>query len=229
MAGVAGGICCDLFGSAHSHDLAAATAARVAAVAAAGVATVAALAAAPSAAARVLTTAEAAVSNMRACLANGAKMVIGTTGWHNKLSDMRDLTKRRNAALLYGSNFSIGMQLMLDLAKKMTAALMDDGYTFSIDETHHVSKLDAPSGSALTLRDAVLSTIGVENEIVINASRTGDVEGIHSLVATGASDRLILTHEATSRRPFAEGAVRAAEWLSTRTGVYDFRDIFDKF
>ena len=175
------------------------------------------------------TTAEAAVSNMRACLANGAKMVIGTTGWHNKLSDMRDLTKRRNAALLYGSNFSIGMQLMLDLAKKMTAALMDDGYTFSIDETHHVSKLDAPSGSALTLRDAVLSTIGVENEIVINASRTGDVEGIHSLVATGASDRLILTHEATSRRPFAEGAVRAAEWLSTRTGVYDFRDIFDRF
>jgi 4-hydroxy-tetrahydrodipicolinate reductase len=175
------------------------------------------------------TTPDAVASNMRACLANGAKIVVGTTGWYNKLPDMRSLTERRGGALLYGTNFSIGMQLMLDLAKKMTAALMDDDYTFSIDETHHASKLDAPSGTALTLRDAVLSTIGVDNEIVINASRTGDVEGIHSLVATGPSDRLILTHEARSRRPFAEGAVRAAEWLSTRTGVYEFCEVFDQF
>jgi 4-hydroxy-tetrahydrodipicolinate reductase len=141
------------------------------------------------------TTPDAVVANMRACLANGAKIVVGTTGWYDKLPDMRSLTERRGGALLYGANFSIGMQLMLDLAKKMTAALMDDGYTFTIDETHHATKLDAPSGTALTLRDAVLSTIGVDNEIVINASRTGDVEGIHSLVATGPSDRLILTHE----------------------------------
>jgi 4-hydroxy-tetrahydrodipicolinate reductase len=175
------------------------------------------------------TTPDAVVANMRACLANGAKIVVGTTGWYDKLPDMRSLTERRGGALLYGANFSIGMQLMLDLAKKMTAALMDDGYTFTIDETHHATKLDAPSGTALTLRDAVLSTIGVDNEIVINASRTGDVEGIHSLVATGPSDRLILTHEATSRRQFAEGAVRAAEWLSTRTGVYEFCQVFDKF
>ena len=175
------------------------------------------------------TTPEAVVANMRACLANGAKIVVGTTGWYDKLPDMRSLTERRSGALLYGTNFSIGMQLMFDLAKKMTSALMDDGYTFSIDETHHASKLDAPSGTALTLRDAVLSTIGVEHEIVINANRTGEVEGIHSLIATGPSDRLILTHEATSRRPFAEGAVRAAEWLSTRTGVFEFCQVFDKF
>ena len=176
-----------------------------------------------------VTTPDAVVPNMRACLANGAKMVVGTTGWHNKLSDMRSLTERRGGALLYGTNFSIGMQLMLGLAKKMTAALLDDDYTFSIDETHHASKLDAPSGTALTLRDAVLAIAGVDNEIVINANRTGDVEGIHSLIATGPSDRLILTHESKSRRPFAEGAVRAAEWLSTRTGVYEFCQVFDKF
>ncbi len=178
------------------------------------------------------TTPEAVVSNMRACLAVGAKMVIGTTGWHDKLSDMRSLTERRGGSLLYGANFSIGVQIMLDLAKKMASSLKDAGYLFSIDETHHTSKLDAPSGTALTLRDAVLSTIGPNNldqasEIVIHANRTGDVEGIHSLIATSSCDRIILTHESLSRRPFAEGAVRAAEWLSTQpSGTYDFQTIF---
>jgi 4-hydroxy-tetrahydrodipicolinate reductase len=172
------------------------------------------------------TTPEAVVANMRACLANGAKMVIGTTGWHDKLSDMRALTERRNAALLYGSNFSIGVQIMFDLAKKMAASLKDSGYAFTISEAHHKDKLDAPSGTALTLRDAVLSTLGSETEIVIHAARDGDAAGTHSLIATSGCDSLILTHEATSRRPFAEGAVRAAEWLSTRTGVYDFCEVF---
>jgi len=174
------------------------------------------------------TTPEAVVTNMRACLANGAKMVIGTTGWYDKLPDMRALAERRGAGLLYGTNFSIGVQLMLQLTRTMSAALKDAGYTFSIAETHHTSKLDSPSGTALTLRDAVLSQIGTDQEVVIHATRAGEVEGIHSLVAKGASDTLTLTHESHSRRPFAEGAVRAAEWLSTRTGVYDLRDVFDK-
>ena len=180
------------------------------------------------------TTPDAAVPNMRACLANGVRMVIGTTGWYDKLPDMRALAMRRGAALLYGTNFSIGMQLMLELSKKMTAALMDNGYAFSIEETHHLSKLDSPSGTALTLRDAVISTIGLDKdgacrEVLIHANRTGDIEGIHTLTATGTCDRLVLTHEAKSRRPFAEGAVRAAEWLSKNTGVHEFCDVFKKF
>ena len=174
------------------------------------------------------TNPEAVISNMRACLAIGAKMVIGTTGWYDKLHDMRALAERRGASLLYGTNYSIGVQLMLELAKKMTGALKDAGYTFSIAETHHESKLDAPSGTALTLRDAVLAVAGVDREIVIDAKRTGDVAGIHSLIATSACDRITLTHESSSRRPFAEGAVRAAEWLSTHNGVYDLQDVFDK-
>jgi 4-hydroxy-tetrahydrodipicolinate reductase len=174
------------------------------------------------------TTPEAVVSNMRACLATGSRMVIGTTGWYDKLSDMRSLTERRGGGLLYGTNFSIGVQLMLRLTKTMAAALKDTGYTFAIAETHHTSKLDAPSGTALTLRDAVLSAVGPDREVVIDSHRTGDVEGIHSLVATGPNDILTLTHASKSRRPFAEGAVRAAEWLSTRNGVYDFSEIFDK-
>jgi 4-hydroxy-tetrahydrodipicolinate reductase len=174
------------------------------------------------------TNPEAVIANMRACLAIGAKMVIGTTGWYDKLHDMRTLAERRGASLLYGTNYSIGVQLMLELAKKMTTALKDAGYSFSIAETHHESKLDAPSGTALTLRDAVLSVAGVDREIVIDAKRTGDVAGIHSLIATSACDRITLTHESSSRRPFAEGAVRAAEWLATHNGVYDLQDVFDK-
>jgi 4-hydroxy-tetrahydrodipicolinate reductase len=175
------------------------------------------------------TTPDAVVSNMRACLANGAKMVIGTTGWYDKLPDMKALADRRGGSILYGTNFSIGVQIMLKLTQQMASALKNAGYTFSISETHHESKLDAPSGTALTLRDTVLTACGVEEEVLIQASRTGDVAGIHSLVATGPSDNLTLTHESASRKPFAEGAVRAAEWLSTaRPGCYDIREVFDK-
>jgi len=172
------------------------------------------------------TTPEAVVQNMRACLATGARMVVGTTGWYDKLPDMKALAERRGASLLYATNFSIGVQLLFELAQTISSQLKDAGYHFSIAETHHKSKLDAPSGTALTLRDAVYYGLGTtEPEIPIEAHRTGEVAGIHSLTATGPSDRLILTHESTSRRPFAEGAVRGAEWLSTRNGVYDFRQV----
>jgi 4-hydroxy-tetrahydrodipicolinate reductase len=177
------------------------------------------------------TTPSAVVANMHACLSNGLRMVIGTTGWYDHLPELRALAQHHKTGLLYGTNFSIGMQMMLKLSKQMTSSLKDAGYTFSISETHHVSKLDAPSGTALTLRDAVLSTLSPtenpqDNDIPITSNRTGDVEGIHSLIATGTCDRLILTHESKSRRPFAEGAVRAAEWLSTHTGVHDFHEVF---
>ncbi|MGA8937874.1 MAG: 4-hydroxy-tetrahydrodipicolinate reductase [Acidobacteriaceae bacterium] len=179
------------------------------------------------------TTPEAVVANLRACLPLGLRMVIGTTGWYDHLPELRTLAAHHKTALLYGTNFSIGMQMMLKLAKEMACTLKDAGYTFTIEETHHVSKLDAPSGTALTLRDAVLCKIdghpaSQNNLVPITSHRTGDVEGVHSLIATGPCDRLLLTHESKSRRPFAEGAVRAAEWLSTQTGVHDFHEVFEK-
>jgi 4-hydroxy-tetrahydrodipicolinate reductase len=177
------------------------------------------------------TTPAAVVANMRACLPIGIRMVIGTTGWYSHLPEIKTLAAQHKTALLYGTNFSIGMQMMLTLSKEMTSTLKDAGYDFTITETHHVSKLDAPSGTSLTLRDAVLSThdrneTSLNNAITVTSNRTGDVEGIHSLIATGTCDRLILTHESKSRRAFAEGAVRAAEWLSTHTGVHDFHEVF---
>ena len=173
------------------------------------------------------TTPEAVLPNMRACLATGAKMVIGTTGWYDKLADMKALTARRGGSLLYGTNFSIGVQIMLDVAKKMATALKDSGYTFSVSETHHTDKLDAPSGTALTLRDCVLASAGPEVDVPIHSARTGDVAGIHTLEAAGPNDSLTLTHESISRRAFAEGAVRAAEWLvNAKPGVYDVSEIY---
>ena len=169
------------------------------------------------------TTPDAAIQNMRACLACGARMVVGTTGWYGKLGDMRDLAHRKGAGLLYGTNFSVGVQVMLQVAAQMGTALKHAGYTFAIEETHHASKLDSPSGTALTLRDA--ASLG---DIPITANREGDHTGTHLLIATSDADRLTLKHESFSRRAFAEGAVRAAEWLSIRTGVHDFRDVFSK-
>jgi 4-hydroxy-tetrahydrodipicolinate reductase len=166
------------------------------------------------------TTPEAVIPNLRACLANGAKVVVGTTGWYASLPDMRGLAERKQAGLLYGTNFSLGVQVMLQLSAQMAKSLKDAGYTFSIEETHHATKLDAPSGTAISLRDAV-----GQPDIVIESKREGDASGLHVLTAKSSADSLTLTHEAFSRRGFAEGAVRAAEWLAGRTGCYDFRDV----
>ena len=171
------------------------------------------------------TTPEAAVQNMRACLACGAKMVVGTTGWYNKLTDMRGLAERREAGLLYGTNFSIGVQVMLEMAKQMGSSLKGHGYTFTIEETHHASKLDAPSGTAISVRQAVEAGAGLTG-LPITSNREGDENGLHVLVARSEVDRITLKHESFSRRGFAEGAVRAAEWLSTRKGCYDLRDVY---
>ena len=173
------------------------------------------------------TTPEAVVQNMRACLAAGAKMVIGTTGWYGRLQDMRGLAERKQAGLLYGTNYSIGVQVMTQLAARMGDLLKDAGYTFSIEETHHVSKLDSPSGTAQTLAHAVKKAAETE-DVPVEAHRVGDATGKHVLTAKSDCDTLTLTHESFSRRGFAEGAVRAAEWLSTRTGCYDFQDIYTK-
>ncbi len=171
------------------------------------------------------TAPDAVLQNMRACLATGAKMVIGTTGWYDKLADMRGLADRKQAGLLYGTNFSIGVQVMLQLAGRMGELLKTAGYSFSIEETHHETKLDSPSGTALSLAGVVKTATGLA-DLPIKANRSGDAAGTHVLVATSASDRLELTHESFSRRGFAEGAVRAAEWLATRTGCYDFQDVY---
>ena len=152
-------------------------------------------------------------------------MVIGTTGWYARLKDMEALTERRQAGLLYGTNYSVGVQVMLELAATMASTLKHAGYGFRIEETHHTSKLDAPSGTAMTLAETVCAAVG-DGEVPISSKREGEVAGEHALIAESDADRLMLTHVSVSRRAFAEGAVRAAEWLATRRGTFDFKEIY---
>jgi 4-hydroxy-tetrahydrodipicolinate reductase len=171
------------------------------------------------------TAPEAAVENMRAVLALGGKIVVGTTGWYGHIDAMKDLAGRRGGSLLYATNFSIGVQKLFRLTAELAKL---DGYTFSVTETHHTTKLDAPSGTALTLKQIIQSAQPNAN-IEITSHRVGDANGELFVTATSDVDLLELRHDASSRRGFALGAVRAAEWLAHQpSGVWDFRDVLDQ-
>lgn len=170
------------------------------------------------------TNPEAAVENMRAVLALGCRIVVGTTGWYGQLDAMRTIAERRGGGLLYGTNFSIGVQKLFRLTAELGKL---DGYQFSVSETHHTSKLDAPSGTAITLQE-ILQAAQPGLEIPVTSHRVGDAKGEHIVTAKGQDDVLELRHDAHSRRGFALGAVRAAEWIAGKSGVWDFRDIFDQ-
>jgi 4-hydroxy-tetrahydrodipicolinate reductase len=170
------------------------------------------------------TTPESAVENIRAVLALGSRIVVGTTGWYSQLAEMKELALRRKGALLYGTNFSIGVQKLFRLTAELARL---DGYKFSISETHHTSKLDAPSGTAITLKGILLAAKpGIE--VPVESHRVGDANGEHVVTARSEYDILELRHDANSRRGFALGAIRGAEWLHDKSGVWEFREIFDR-
>jgi 4-hydroxy-tetrahydrodipicolinate reductase len=170
------------------------------------------------------TAPEAAVENIRAVLALGGRIVVGTTGWYAKVNEMRALALERGGGLLYGTNFSIGVQKLFQLTAELAKL---EGYRFSIDETHHVTKLDAPSGTAITLKEILLS-VRPGIDVPIESHRVGDAKGEHVVRATSDCDVLELRHDAHSRRGFALGAVRGAEWLAGKSGAWEFREIFDQ-
>jgi 4-hydroxy-tetrahydrodipicolinate reductase len=171
------------------------------------------------------TTAEAAVENMRAVLALGCRIVVGTTGWYAQLDAMKTIAERRSGSLLYGTNFSVGVQKLFRLTADLARL---DGYTFSVAETHHTTKLDAPSGTAITLKE-IIQAARPGGEVEVTSHRVGDAKGEHIVRATSDYDMIELRHDAFSRRGFALGAVRAAEWLAQQPpGVWDFREVFDR-
>jgi len=170
------------------------------------------------------TNAQAALKNIPAVLSVGARIVVGTTGWYTHLNEMKALAIKRGGGLLYGTNFSIGVQKLFRLTAELAQL---DGYQFSISETHHESKLDAPSGTAITLQQ-IVEAAQPGAKVEITSHRVGDAKGEHIVTATGPDDMIELRHDAFSRRGFALGAVRAAEWLNGKQGAWDFRDIFDR-
>jgi len=169
------------------------------------------------------TTPTAAVSNAEACIRAKKNFVVGTTGWYEQLPRLRELVAGAKTGFLYGSNFSIGVNLFFEIAATAGAALKYD-YSGQIFERHHEQKKDAPSGTAITIQKIVREKGGEELEIV--SFREGDAVGMHELVFNSSADRIYLCHDAKSRQGFAEGAVRAAEWLQGRAGFFEFRNIW---
>ena len=167
---------------------------------------------------------DAAVANVGACLRAGVPTVVGTTGWYEKLPDVTRLANETGAPLLWSPNFSIGVNVLLELARhagQMLAGVSD--FDAHIVETHHAKKKDAPSGTAVALEKAAEE--GLRRPIPVTSVRTGSVPGTHELIFDGTFEQITLTHTARDRRVFAEGALRAAAWLIGKKGVYTMRDV----
>ncbi len=171
------------------------------------------------------TTPQAVIPNIIRCAEARVPMVVGTTGWHQHLEKVRELVRERNAALLYGSNFSIGMNFFFKAVRAIAPILKHD-YRGNIVERHHVHKKDKPSGTAVTLQKILESASG--GNIEIASVREGETVGMHLVMLDSAHDTILLTHDAKSRLGFAEGAVRAAEWIKGKTGCYEFPEIVDQ-
>ena len=165
------------------------------------------------------------IDNIGACVEAGKDMVVGTTGWHQHLDHVRKLVKQHGTGFVYSSNFSIGVNLFLDVARVAAATLRHD-YSGQIFERHHAQKKDAPSGTAIALQQVIREASGQSEGLEITSFREGDVVGLHEVVLESPADRIYLCHDAKSRRGFAEGAVRAAEWLAGKKGFYDFKDVW---
>jgi 4-hydroxy-tetrahydrodipicolinate reductase len=173
------------------------------------------------------TTPTTVLANIEACIRGGKSVVVGTTGWYSELTRIRQLVEDSGcgSGVLYAANFSIGVNLFFDVARSAAAALQHQ-YFGQIFERHHAQKKDAPSGTAVALQRIVQDAAGTELEVI--SFREGDVVGMHELVLDSPSDTIYLCHNAKSRRGFAEGAVRAAEWLSGKKGFFDFKDVWRK-
>jgi 4-hydroxy-tetrahydrodipicolinate reductase len=165
------------------------------------------------------------VGHIEACVAAGKNMVVGTTGWHGEVDRIGKLVESQGTGLVHAANFSIGVNLFLEVARAAAAALRHD-YSGQIFERHHVQKKDAPSGTAIALQRVIREGSGNNEDLEITSFREGDVVGLHEVVLQSDADRIYLCHDAKSRQGFADGAVRAAEWLAGKKGFYEFKDIW---
>lgn len=165
------------------------------------------------------------LTNIEACVKAGKNMVVGTTGWYSEVDWVRRLVEQHETGLVYAANFSVGVNLFFELARAAAAALRHD-YMGQIFERHHVHKQDAPSGTALAIQQIMHQASGTQEPLEITSFREGEVVGLHEVVLESKADRIYLCHDAKSRRGFAEGAVLAAEWVSGKTGFYDFKNVW---
>ena len=178
---------------------------------------------------------DSAVTNISTCLEKGIPVISGTTGWLSDYQKMVDLCQKNNGSFIYASNFSLGVNVFFELndyLAKMMANLKQ--YQVSMEEIHHTQKLDAPSGTAITLAESIIKNTNYSqwtlenpkaNEIQIEAKRIENVPGTHSIFYDSTVDQIEIKHTAHSREGFALGAVVAAEWLVGKKGVFSMKDV----
>jgi len=179
---------------------------------------------------------EAAHANIKLCLEKGWPVVSGTTGWLDHKVEIETLTAEKEGAFFYASNYSIGVNLFFQLNKTLARLMRGQGYDLSITEIHHIHKLDAPSGTAITLAEGIeterddaegwcLMPEEKENHIPIISKREAEVPGTHVVNYDSEVDTIHISHVAHSRKGFALGAVISAEWLQNKKGVFGMEDM----
>ncbi len=178
---------------------------------------------------------DAAYGNISSCLKQNVPVISGTTGWLERYEDAVTLCEENNGAFIYASNFSLGVNVFFELNRHLAKMMRNlKQYRVSMEEIHHTQKLDAPSGTAITLAEGVLENSdytnwklndAAENEIPIVSKRIDEVPGTHSVDYESAIDSIALKHTAHNREGFALGAVIAAEWIHGKTGVFTMKDV----
>jgi len=170
---------------------------------------------------------DAVMKNVEACALAHVPLVEGATGWKQHESTAKQLMTEHSGAMVYGANFSIGVNLFYRIAKQAAALFSAvDGYAPFIEEAHHNRKRDAPSGTALKLRDIMSEHLGPD--IPTSSTRAGYIPGTHRVGFDSEADQILLTHTARSRQGFANGALLAAHWIVGRTGVFEFSDVIEE-
>lgn len=179
-----------------------------------------------------------AFNNISNCLNNNVPVISGTTGWLENYKDAVALCKEKKGAFIYASNYSLGVNIFFELNKQL-AKMMNtiEGYNISLEEIHHTLKLDAPSGTAITLAEGIIENSSKNNwelgektseeNIAIVAKRIPDVPGTHTILYESEVDTIEIKHTAHSRKGFALGAVIAAEWIADKTGVFSMKDVLN--
>jgi len=181
---------------------------------------------------------DSAFKNISNCFNNNVPVISGTTGWLEKYDDVTDLCKQKSGAFIYASNFSLGVNIFFELNNQL-ANMMNNlsDYTITMEEIHHTKKLDAPSGTAITLAEGIIENSEKSNwkldgdvsdaSIPITAKRIPEVPGTHTVDYSSEVDSIEIKHTAHSRKGFALGAVVAAEWIQHKKGVFSMRDVLN--
>ena len=170
---------------------------------------------------------EAVLANIESCARAKVPLVEGATGWKQHESEAKQIVAKHSGAMVYGANFSIGVNLFYRIVRQSAALFAAvDGYAPFIEEAHHSRKRDAPSGTAIKLRE--LMSEHLDLDIPTSSTRAGYIPGTHRVGFDSEADQVLLTHTARSRQGFASGALLAAHWITGRTGVFEFGEVIEE-